>query len=74
MSHEPDPAGLPVTVSALVERFTALLLNLPEVRAVSWGGSHASGTADHDSDLDLYVFVDRDIPLQMRELDASQFE
>ncbi|HYP97666.1 MAG TPA: nucleotidyltransferase domain-containing protein [Polyangiaceae bacterium] len=68
MSHEPDPAGLPVTVSALVERLTALLLNLPEVRAVAWGGSHASGTADCDSDLDLYVFVDRDIPLRMREV------
>jgi len=67
MSLEPDSAGLLVAVPALVERLTVLLRNLPEVRAISWGGSYASGTADSESDLDLYVFVDRDIPLKTRE-------
>ena len=41
--------------------------NLDEVEAVALGGSSAAKTADKSSDIDIYVFVRRDIPLEVRE-------
>ncbi len=35
---------------------------LPQVEAVALAGSQTAGVADHDSDIDLYVYVNADIP------------
>lgn len=37
-----------------------------EVEAIAIGGSSANKTSDNASDIDVYVFVDRDIPLEKR--------
>lgn len=42
------------------------LAALPSVRAVAVGGSHATGTADERSDVDLYVFAPADPPEEVR--------
>jgi hypothetical protein len=39
----------------------------PEVEAVALGGSHAAGTGDDASDIDLYVYGDVPPPLRERE-------
>ena len=41
--------------------------NFDGVRAVGVGGSSAAKTSDSGSDIDVYVFVEKDIPLQERE-------
>lgn len=38
-----------------------------EVKAIAIGGSSMAKTADKSSDIDMYVFVDKDIPLEKRE-------
>lgn len=38
-----------------------------EVKAIALGGSSMSKTADKSSDIDMYVFVDNDIPVEKRE-------
>ena len=39
---------------------------LPQVEAVALAGSQTSGVADHDSDIDLYVYVNAELPLAAR--------
>ncbi len=41
--------------------------NLDEVEAIGIGGSSAAKTADSSSDIDVYLFVNKDIPLDKRE-------
>lgn len=38
-----------------------------EVQAVAIGGSSTANTSDKNSDIDVYVFVTRDIPLEIRK-------
>lgn len=38
----------------------------PEVEAIAIGGSSVSNTADKNSDIDVYVFVNKDIPVEKR--------
>ena len=38
----------------------------PEVEAIAIGGSSASNTADKNSDIDVYVFVNKDISVEKR--------
>lgn len=40
--------------------------NFSEVRAIAIGGSKSAKTSDETSDIDLYVFVERDINLEKR--------
>lgn len=47
----------------LLEKFK----NLDEVQAVAIGGSSATKTSDDKSDIDVYVFVKKDIPISVRE-------
>jgi predicted nucleotidyltransferase len=51
---------------------------LPDVRAVTLGGSYATGKADPTSDLDLYVYSSKEIPVETRatfiEPRASQMQ
>jgi predicted nucleotidyltransferase len=39
---------------------------LPEVQAVTLGGSQATGKADETSDIDLYIYTTKEIPLETR--------
>jgi len=47
--------------------------NFPQVRAIAIGGSGASKTSDNLSDIDVYVFVEKDIPVQQRENIVKRF-
>ena len=38
-----------------------------QVKAIAIGGSSAASTSDNISDIDVYVFVENDIPVQQRE-------
>ena len=42
----------------LAARFAAF----PQVVAIAFGGSHASGAADDKSDIDLYIYTEPDLP------------
>lgn len=41
--------------------------NLPQVQAIAIGGSARGKYSDASSDIDVYVFVDTDIPVEVRE-------
>ncbi len=53
-----DPRG-----ASLARTIAARFADLPGVVAVALGGSRGSGGAGPGSDLDLYVYADRDLPL-----------
>lgn len=46
----------------------ARLARLPEVAAVALGGSQASGAADAESDIDLYVYTSSDIAPEKQKM------
>lgn len=50
-------------LNSILEKYA----KLDEVEAVALGGSSAAKTADKSSDIDIYVFVRCDIPLEVRE-------
>jgi hypothetical protein len=56
---------------ALARRVAAAYAALPEVEAVALGGSRASGLAGEGSDVDLYVYLARPLPLPARAAIAS---
>ncbi len=60
-SPSPDHAA----AHALAVRIGARLGRCPEVRAVTLGGSWASGTADAGSDVDLGLYLDHRSPLDV---------
>jgi predicted nucleotidyltransferase len=45
---------------------------LDETTAISVGGSFAAGTADHDSDVDIYIYNGSGIPVDFRREVASE--
>lgn len=47
--------------------------NFPEVKAVALGGSGANNTSDNLSDIDVYVFVEKDIAVKNRENLVKQY-
>lgn len=57
----PDQRAL--TISRAV---TSEFAKLPEVEAIVLGGSHATGKADETSDIDLYIYSSKDIPVETR--------
>lgn len=57
----PDAAILSLA-QTLADQYAAL----PQVEAVALAGSQMSGTMDHDSDLDLYVYLSEAIPVACR--------
>jgi predicted nucleotidyltransferase len=61
-----------VAAEAQLERLVALFAALPQVEAVSLGGSRASGRADDASDFDVYVHADDVIPLETRRRFVEQ--
>lgn len=46
----------------------------PEVCAIALGGSRTGDIAGPESDYDVYVFVDGDIPLEIRKALAHRFD
>ena len=54
------------TALAVAERVAREFASLPQVEAVSLAGSRISEYADAESDVDLYVYVTEDIPLEER--------
>ena len=55
----------------LANAITGRYSRLPQVEAVAWAGSQASGTADQGSDIDLYVYLRAEIPVGVRESIAT---
>jgi hypothetical protein len=51
---------------SLTNDIVAAYSKLPQVEAVVLAGSQTSGTADQDSDIDLYVYSRAEIPLSVR--------
>lgn len=54
------------TTATLVLAIADEFAKLPEVQAVTLGGSHATDEEDPTSDLDLYVFSTKEIPVEAR--------
>lgn len=52
--------------TSLAQTIANEFAKLPEVRAVTLGGSHATGKADPTSDLDLYIYTNKEIPVETR--------
>ncbi len=61
----------PSDAFALAERVTRRFASLLQVEAVAQAGSRSSELADAESDIDLYVYVTEDIPLEVRAEIAS---
>lgn len=47
--------------------------NFEQVKAVAVGGSSAAKISDEISDIDLYVFVEKDIPVEKREVFTKKY-
>lgn len=60
---------IPPLAKAIAEKFGAL----PQVVAVALAGSRTSGTSNEGSDYDFYVYVQDDIPLDIRKKIAQEF-
>jgi hypothetical protein len=63
MSGEASESSIAVVVA---ERLARQFASLPQVEAVAMAGSRTSEFADEASDVDLYVYVTADIPLDHR--------
>lgn len=57
-------------ITTIVERLSAT----PEVVAIALGGSVAAETSDERSDVDLYVFTDGEVPVEIRRELALTFD
>jgi hypothetical protein len=54
---------------AIADKFRAI----PQVIAVTLAGSRTTGMANEASDYDFYIYVEEDIPIDVREALAKQF-
>lgn len=75
--HLDSEGGAPVTPPRLPEMIGGIVGTLTtrrEVQAIALGGSHSGGLADPESDYDIYVFVDDDLPLDSRAVLAHRFD
>jgi len=61
-----SPSSETSGVSAVANRVAGEFASLPQVEAVALAGSRISELADAESDVDLYVYVTEDIPLDER--------
>lgn len=68
-----DWSSIPADRFARVQAIAARLGSLPQVRAVALAGSLAAGLADDQSDLDLYIYADAPIPVEIRRDIAQDF-
>lgn len=63
------PPHLPEMIGQVVEAFSSRT----EVDAIALGGSRTSAMADPESDYDIYVFLDGNVPLDVRDTLARRF-
>jgi hypothetical protein len=56
---------------SVAERIARRFATLPQVEAVALAGSRMSELPDGDSDVDLYVYVTEDVPLDVRQQIAA---
>ena len=47
--------------------------NFPQVKAIAVGGSTSAKTSDNKSDVDVYIFVEQDIPINARKNIIKKF-
>ncbi len=64
------PPPQPEMIGQIVDAFSAR----PEVQAIALGGSRTAGMAEPESDYDIYVFLDGDVPLDARDRLARRFD
>ena len=57
----------------LVQTIVGRVSQWPQVRALALGGSHGTARADALSDLDFYVYIDAEVPLDLRAALAQEF-
>jgi predicted nucleotidyltransferase len=62
---------LPSTL-ALAQKIAAHFTPLEQVAAVALAGSLMAGTGDESSDLDMYVYVRAEVPLEQRAAVAKK--
>ncbi len=55
------------TYLKLSEEIASRLEQFPQVEAITLSGSQTSGTTDQHSDIDLYIYLTRKIPLEARQ-------
>lgn len=65
----PHLQEVPPLAKAIAEKFAAL----PQVVAVALAGSRTTGAANETSDYDFYVYIQSDIPLDIRQAIAQEF-
>ena len=41
--------------------------NFPQLKAIAVGGSTSAETSDNKSDVDVYIFVEQDIPINKKK-------
>jgi hypothetical protein len=68
-----DSSSIPADRLARAQAIAARFADLPQVVAVALAGSLAAGLADEQSDLDLYVYADAPIPVEIRRRIARDF-
>jgi hypothetical protein len=68
-----DLSSIPAGRLSRVQAIAAPFASLPQVRAVALAGSLAAGLADEQSDLDLYIYGDAPIPVEIRRGIAQDF-
>jgi hypothetical protein len=67
-----EPSDLPDTVQHLLSEVARSYADHPEVRAVALGGPRVSKFTEADSDLDLYVYLERPRPIEARRRIATR--
>jgi hypothetical protein len=58
--------------ATLARQLSTLFALLPQVKAIALGCSLTSGIIDQNSDIDLYVYTQADIPLEERQVIVTQ--
>jgi predicted nucleotidyltransferase len=61
-----NPKEITQVATLLAQEIAEQFAKLPEVQAVLLGGSQATGKADATSDIDLFIYTNKEIPLETR--------
>lgn len=69
VSNIPRLQNIPPLAKAIADKFGAL----PQVVAVALAGSRTTGAANEASDYDFYVYIQDEIPVNVREAIAREF-
>lgn len=61
------------TIPSLTQKIADQFAILPQVIAIAWSGSRTNQVSDEQSDYDFYVYIEEDIPLEIRASIARKF-